>query len=172
MNLYNYALIGIISSVLVSCGGSDQVPVGSTLVAFPNQVDWQIGESDSCDVINGPFNDTQVNLSLADAEGRAIVDTNVDISLDLSEGSFNGPELLSLFFDQDGNGNFSEDERVLSADGPVFTTRTDGDNGVIRVLVRVNLSCPFRGSLFAFAGSAVTSVSFNVSGSAEGSDFQ
>ena len=91
-----------------------------------------------------------------------LVNTQVDLALDLSEGNFTNAAALSLFFDANDDGFFSDDEKVSTNGESIFSASTDDENGVLRVMVRVNLSCPYRGNLFAFAGNTSTSVQFVV----------
>lgn len=154
------ALIGLTAS---GCNQMEQLPVGASLGAFPQQVKWLIGPSDVCDVSEGNYNDSLVTLSLVDAENRGLLEVPVDLSLDLSGATFNGPEVLSLYYDSNFDGLYTDEEKVSVAGGPVFRTKTDDTEGVVRLMVRANLSCPYRGQLFAFAGSAAVSVLFEVS---------
>jgi len=162
MKTIRCVLLAVVTGGLFSCGATDEIPVGSSLSAFPSEVSWAIGPSESCDVENGPFNDSHISLSLVDGDLGPLIDTNVSVTLDLSEASFSGTEVLSLFHDANSDGIYTPDERVSGNGEPVFSARTDDDSGVLRVMVRVNLSCSYSGSLFAFAGRAVTAVQFDV----------
>lgn len=161
--LTQIVLAAVTGIFLSGCGQSDQLPVGASLRAFPQQVSWQIAPSTSCNIDEGRFNDSLITVSLLDDESNGLLDVPVDLSLDLSETTGNGASVLTLFFDNNSDGIYTDDEIVSVAGGPVFSAKTDSDNGVIQLLVRVNLSCPYRGQLFAFAGSAATSVQFEVS---------
>lgn len=158
----NNAILAIATVSLFGCG-SDQLPVGSSLKVFPNDVSWTIaGNGNTCDVENGPFNDQLVTLSLEDAQTRAIGGFPVELSLDLSGNTFSGAEVLSLIHDANDDGIYSADEKVSVDGGPIFTVNTGSLNGEVNVVVRVNLSCSYRGTLYAFAGSSGTLLGFTV----------
>lgn len=168
MRIIRFVLLISTSLVFTTgCNQTDQLPVGSALTAFPNEVAWQIADNASCDIENGPFNDTHISLSLVDSENRGVTSTPMDLSLDLSGNSFTGDELLSLYYDHNQDGIYSEEERSATSNGTTLRVNTDDAEGVVRAMVRVNLSCAYIGNLYALAGGLGTTIGFVVQGQTE-----
>jgi len=162
MKIVKSSVVALMACCLFSCNDTDQVPVGAQIKAFPEEVNWIVGPAETCIFSPDYYNDTIVTLSLVDENNSGIVDTAMDVSLDLSEAAFTGTERLRLYYDKNVDGIYTEDEKVSVADGPLFSARTDSLNGVLRVMVRVNLSCPYKGTLYAYAGSTAAAVGFNI----------
>jgi len=162
MKIFKNSLIVLMACCTFSCNDTDQLPVGAEIKAFPEEVTWIVGPAETCVYSEDYYNDTVVSLSLLDENNSGIVDTHMDVSLDLSATTFTGRETLRMYYDRNSDGIYTEDEKVTVADGPLFSTKTDQLNGVVRVMVRVNLSCPYTGSLYAYAGSAAAAVRFVV----------
>lgn len=156
------SLIVLMACCTFSCNDTDQLPVGAEIKAFPEEVSWIVGPAETCVFSPDYYNDTIVSLSLVDENNSGIVDAAIDVSLDLSEATFTGTETLRLYYDKNADGIYSEDEKVSVADGPLFSARTDSLNGVLRVMVRVNLSCPYKGTLYAYAGNTAAAVGFDI----------
>ena len=141
-------------STLSGCEETNQLPVGSTAEIFPSEVQWNIQTGSNCNFEDGPFNDQRISVALKDADGLPLIDAPLTISLDLSDSTFNSTAVLALYDDTDGDGLFNDNERVSTDKQSAYNTRTNSRSGSKLLMVRVNLSCPYKGSLYAFAGNA------------------
>lgn len=148
------ALAMVAMSTLSGCEETNQLPVGSTAEIFPSEVQWNIQAATSCNFEDGPFNDQRVSVSLKDADGLPLIDAPITISLDLSDSTFSSTAVLALYDDTDGDGLFGDNERVSTDEQSAYNTRTNSRSGSKQLMVRVNLSCPYKGSLYAFAGNS------------------
>lgn len=160
----NLKLTAILAGLLMlgGCEQTNQLPADSKISVFPTDVQWNIGNRTTCNLVEGPFNDQQVQLSLVDADNLPLIQAPLTVSLDLSESSSNGAAVLGLYDDLNGDGLYQHDELVSDNTRAAYATHTDSRSGVKRLMVRVNLSCPYRGSLYAFAGNTGTLLSVNV----------
>lgn len=161
-------LVAFITS-LSACGGGDSnpIPVNSSVRVSPTSTKWNITPQVGCDPtseesISDVYNDTIVSVSVLDADSRPLGDVELTIGLDLAGNSF-GPRPpdagtfapLRLYEDKNSNGVVDDPDELVTAPGdPFFRTRTDKYTGIKMLILRVNLSCTYRGFMTAFAGSA------------------
>jgi len=88
----------------------------------------------------------------------------MSIHLDLAANTFSGFPVLELYDDRNNNGVIDAPEELVSDNvDEGFETKTDSDKGDKFVIVRVNLSCPYRGTLGAFIeGGVFNSIGISV----------
>ena len=68
-----------------------------------------------------------------------------------------------MFRDLNGNGVIDDDAEFISGiDDPIATVRTRDFSGDSTLLLRVNLSCAFRGEMFAFVDGVTASATISV----------
>jgi len=101
---------------------------------------------------------------VVDSSDRALGDSVVTVYLDFAGNTFSGDrESLQLFFDTNGNGVVDTPDELMSGVGDdAFSVRTDEYTASTLLLLRVNLSCGYRGSLYAFSGPAAGTININV----------
>lgn len=150
---------------ITACGGQDsqQLPGTASLSVSPSQLSWDIDVSpDGCTFDPSFYNDHSFRVSLADG-GAAIGDIDVDILANLTAATFTGAEVIQLYEDTNGNGAIDNgiDRLVSQLGGGAYRMRLN-DQGYNTLLVRVNLSCPYRADIQFFAGAATNSINIEV----------
>lgn len=156
--IIEFMVVSFVATTLAACGGgrdSNPVPAGSKIELSYSEYQWEIAApADPCVVDPGYFHDHLVNLSVTNSKGLPLGDVDVNVTLDLSAATFSGTPVMALYDDSNGNGA-REDSELVSVDGQgAFTFKTDKYAGTKSLWVRVNLSCPYKGTLTAFSGSA------------------
>lgn len=153
---------------LSSCNSDSYVVPGASISITPSSSSYDIqevvDEDGFCVYYADYFQDVPLSISLTDEFNRALTDAPMTVYVDFSGNTFSGEEVLQLFHDKNGNGVVDTlDERVSGASDEAFRTRTSSRSGTIELMLRMNLSCAYRGSLYAFSGpaAAVTTVSTN-----------
>jgi len=141
---------------LVACS-SGQLPSGATLAIEPSARSFEIverlDEEGRCRFVDGQHTDLPLLFALRDAQGSPIGDADVSVYADFAANTFAGFPALALYEDRNGNGVVDAETELVSgrADAAVrIDTDRFGGNGTL--LLRVNLSCPYKGEVFAFAG--------------------
>lgn len=167
-----------IMSALTGCsdgaGGGNPVPPNSTIQLNQSGITWDIGETASpCRVNPSPYNDHTIAISVLDPNGSPLGNVDLRVVADLSGNTFEPtpptppalPALpaLQLYEDRNGNGVVDDPAELVSSNtSSAFKTKTDQYTGTKIVLLRVNLSCTYRGNLHVFAGAAYGSVNVEV----------
>jgi len=109
------------------------------------------------------YQDIPVLISVSDAQGTPMGRAEVGVYADFSGNTFSGPEVLQVYADLNGNGVVDEDTELVSGnESGVYKTKTDQYDGTAMVIVRMNLTCPYLGELYVYAGSATAQVEFEV----------
>ena len=156
-----------------ACSSDPQLAPDSTIRITPGSQNFEITEllddQGNCIFIPGFFQDLPISLAVINSSNQVVGNANVTVFTDFSGNTFSGPEFLQLFSDSNGNGVVdSPDELVSGVDDDAFSIRTDRFSGTANLLLRVNLSCEFRGNVYAFSGVAagiseigVTAISSN-----------
>lgn len=161
----NTVMMSLVAVSLVACGAGDEnpVPPGATITLSSSEYKWDIkAVEDPCFINPDYYHDHLVNISVANSSGQPVGDVNVHLTLDLSGNTFSGFPVMGLFDDLNGNGA-REPEELVSINGKgAYTVKTHPYEGSRAVWVRVNLSCPYRGTLSAYSGMASTSMNFIV----------
>jgi len=156
ITLKRLLFVAIVSLFGVSCS-NDVVPVDAQLRITPETHTTNIIErrdvNDRCLYDASNYVDIPVVLQLTTVNGSPIGDTSISVYVDFAANTFSGIAVLSLFDDLNGNGVVDEDVELISAkDDSIARVRTDQWTGARSLLLRINLSCSFRGEVFAFTG--------------------
>ncbi len=169
-SLIDHGAIAVIifsSFVLTGCNSETIVTPDSQLRISPDATSFDIVEfrdpAGNCVFSTDFYQDVPVSIVLVDSLNRSLGNTPVTVYADFTGNTFSGPEALQIFIDNNGNAVVDNiDELVSGVGDDAVSIRTDDDFGRVDLLVRVNLSCSYRGNLYAFAGPAAASVSFSV----------
>jgi hypothetical protein len=156
--------------LLSACGGGNDnpLPPGAKMEIFPSEITWEIGPGARPCVVDPAFyQDQLISFALKNASDQPLGGVDITTVLDLSEGTFSGTPVLGLYADSNGNGVADDAERVSIDGRGSYKTRTSKYDGSAQLWLRVNLSCPYRGHLNAYAGGAGAGVSINVTELAE-----
>ncbi len=164
------ALLFLGAAVLAACGpGADEhpVPPGAQVQIEPQDFTWTIVPAQDSQgnpvCLEGVYNDHTFVIRVVDANGSPLGEVDLRVRLDLAGNTSSGPDVLRLYDDYNGNGVVDHPQELVSAAGqPALFTRTAKYTGEKIVLVRVNLSCTYRATLTAIAGSAHGSASIEV----------
>ena len=156
ISLKNLLLTVMASLFGMSCT-NDIVPVNARLLITPESHTTNIIEQrdadDQCSYDASNYVDLPIVLQLTTDNGSPIGDTSMSVYVDFAANTFSGIAVLSLFDDLNGNGVVDEDVELVSAkDDSIARVKTDKWTGARSLLLRVNLSCSFKGEVFAFTG--------------------
>lgn len=154
--------------LLSGCVQTEHLDINGQLKISPDTKSIAIVETTDADgqclYDAGYYLDTPVVIAMTDSQGFAQGDTPVSVYVDYSENTFSGPPVLSLYADQNGNGVIDDpDELVSGFDQDIFTARTGRYNAELFLLLRINLSCAFRGQLTAVSGPMTASLAVELS---------
>jgi len=164
-------LLLVMSFLLAGCGEDHaQLPPNASIQATPASKEWQIVANDqmnedgttTCVILDDYYQDELVSVTVTDSVGRPIEDAELIFSLNLAGNTYSGQPVLSLYNDLNKNYVADAGELVSSRSDDLFITQTEAYTGSKRVIVRMNLSCPYMGELRIFSGGLSTSVDFNV----------
>ena len=152
----NLLLIVIATLLGMSCS-NDVVPVNARLVITPESRTINIIEQqdvdDRCLYDAANYVDLPIVFLLTTDNGSPIGDTSMSVYVDYAANTFSGIAVLSLYDDLNGNGVVDEDVELISAkDDSIARVKTDKWTGARSLLLRVNLSCSFKGEVFGFTG--------------------
>ena len=156
------ALAGCGSS---SIGGGDPVPLNSTVKINPSSITWTIPAplATPCVVDFNNHNDTPIAISVLDSSQSPLGNIGIRVLADLSGNTYSGSPVLKVYDDLNGNGVVDDPAELVSSNtSPAFNTFTDKYTGTKNILLRVNLSCPYSGNLYVFAGAAFASINIVV----------
>lgn len=159
----------LLLGMLMGCGGADEnpVPVNATVLVSPNAIEWQIPPvptGQTCSDVFDPsyYNDHTIAVSVMNANNSPLGDIDLRIIADLAGNTYSGIEVVKVYDDFNGNGVVDDPAELVSSNAsPAFTTKTSR-NGTKVILVRVNLSCPYRANLNVYAGAAFGSINIEV----------
>jgi len=149
-------LMAVVLLLTQGCS-NDLVPVNATLRINPDSHSITVTElrdsNDQCLFYTDNYVDIPVLLQLDTADGSPIGDAQISVYADFAANTFPGFPVLSLYDDLNGNGVVdSPIELISGADDAIAQVSTDTWSGSRTLLLRINLSCAFRGELFAFSG--------------------
>jgi len=161
------ASIGI-ALLLSSCHQSEQLPGGAKVILSPTDRSIEIqeftDENGFCLYDENFYQDTPLLITVTNDEGTPIGKTEVSVYVDYSGNTFSGINALSLYADYNSNGVVDHPEELVSgAEDGIYRGETGTFDGELFLLLRMNLSCAFRGQVYAFAGSASGSMTVEVS---------
>ncbi len=155
-------------SLLAGCNSDTYVTPDSSIHLSPPSSTFDIeeirDEEGVCLFSPEFYQDVPIRLALTDSLGRAIGDAPVTVYVDYAGNTFSGQESMQLFSDMNGNAVVDTlDELVSGVGDEAFRSRTRNSSGTLDLLLRINLSCAYRGNLYAFSGpaAAVSSISVN-----------
>lgn len=166
----NAAVTVLAALLLASCGAADEnpVPPGATITLSSSDYKWEIDAvDDPCFINPDYYHDHLINIAVLNSSSLPVGDVNVHLTLDLSAATFSGNPVMGLYDDLNGNGAREPEELVSTDGGGAYTIKTNQYDGSKAIWVRVNLSCPYRGTLSAFSGAASASMEFSVEERAE-----
>ena len=93
-----------------------------------------------------------ISIMVLNESDNYIPDAPVKVSLDLSANTFTGIPVLALYNDTNANGVVDgPSELVTDSESGIFETHTDDTTGTKYLILRVNLSCQYKGTLYAFS---------------------
>ena len=161
------AMTAVALCLLFSACSSDQLPVGSSLRITPEDRNIRIvelrDEDDVCIFFSNNYVDVPVVITLVNAQQSPIGGAEISVYLDFAENTFTGVPALKLYRDGNGNGVIDdESEYVSGINDPIAKVRTRDLSGDSNLLLRINLSCEFRGEVFAYVDGTTASATINV----------
>lgn len=152
----NRVALTLILSLVAGCGGDDHpVPPKSTVVIGPQSVTWDIPQRQSpCPYDPALYVDQVFVIRVEDSDSVPLGGVDLRILTSLSGNTSSGvQEALRLYDDYNGNGVVDDPEELVSGNGaPAYFTKTEEFSAEKSVIVRINLSCAFRGMLEVSAG--------------------
>ena len=157
-----------LSCLALAACSSSQLPVGATLDISPPARSIDIVErrdaEDRCLFDPADHVDLPVVLALRDGQGSPIGGAELTVYVDFAANTYGGFPVLALYDDLNGNGVVDAGTELVSGadDGAVRVT-TSRFAGERTLLVRANLSCPYRAEMFAFVDGVSATATFEVS---------
>jgi uncharacterized protein YceK len=144
---------------------SNQLPPNTEVRVNPQEINWKINDTGGvCNFDPDYYQDASVSVMVVNEAGSYIPDAPINATLDLSENTFTGLPVLALYDDKNGNGVADGPEELVSGNTMgSYQTHTDSKTGSKMLIVRSNLSCEYKGSLYVFADGYMGSVSISVS---------
>jgi len=141
---------------LASCN-TEQLPTGATLSISPANRTITIADNSDdqgrCFINRQHYIDQPIVMTMLSADGKPIGDKNVTVYVDYAGNTYPGSTVLALFDDQRGNSNGvidADNELVSDRDDNIAIVKTDHATGARVLLLRINVSCPFKGDVFAY----------------------
>ena len=158
--------LGLCALAAAACD-TGQLPNDATLSISPASRSIEIVEvrdaGGRCTFDPGRFVDLPMVMRLTGPDGSPIGDAEVAVYVDFGANTWSGFPALALYEDRNGNGVVDADSELASgADDDVARVRTDPDGGARAMLLRVNVSCPYRGEVFAHVGGVTAESSIEV----------
>lgn len=165
------ANVACVVVLTVSGCSSEQLPSGASLSISPDARTIDIVErraiDDPCVIDDDDHVDLPLVIALRDPQGAPIGDAVISVYVDFAANTYSGYPVLALYDDLNGNGVVDDDgERVSDSDDSIARVRTGDYSGDRALLLRVNLSCAYRGQVFAFVDgvSAMASIEVKAEG--------
>lgn len=151
----------------VSACSSSIIPTDARLTLTPSthtiNIVETINTSDQCEYFEDNYQDIPLTITLSTDNGSPIGDEWVSVYTDFSANTYSGRSVLSLYEDHNSNGVVDGASELISGqDDDIARVRTGKHTGTKLLLIRINLSCAFRGEVRALAGPAYGSASFAV----------
>ena len=153
--------------LLSSCSSSSQMPPDTQLRIYPTEktirVSPLITSAGSCVQELDYYQDVPIQLVLEAPDSQPVGDAIIQVYADYSGNTSATLEVMSLYQDVNQNGVIdAQDRKVSTSEDGVLQVRSDRWHGNATVLLRVDLSCPFRGYVTAYAGAAAVSMPVSV----------
>lgn len=148
-------------------GSDNPLPVGATVNVSPPSktfdIEENLDEDGNCFIIPGFYVDQSIVITVTDGQGSPIGKADLNISLDLGANTFSGFSAMELYDDLNGNGLADgPEERVSDASDPIFRTKTRQFTGERVVILRLNLSCEYRGALMVISDGFIGSGEYEI----------
>lgn len=152
--LWKTTTAAALAATLLACndGSDNPLPAGATINISPTSKSFDIvedrDEEGNCIFDVNNTIDQYVTIAVRSQQGSPIGQADLAISLDFGANSFSGLPVMELYDDMNGNGVADgPEERVSDANDPLFRAHTEEYTGERVVILRLNLSCAYRGSL-------------------------
>lgn len=149
-------LVLLAALTLVSCA-DETVPSNAVLDISPKshsvQITELIDDAQRCVFTPENFMDIPLVLQLTTVDGSPIGGSPILVYADFSGNTYPGYPVLALYEDLNSNGVIDSDVELISGtDDDIAEVKSGKFNGAKTLLLRVNLSCSFRGEIRAIAG--------------------
>ena len=148
---------------------SDQLPINASLTISPNERQITIidrrDEQGRCFIDPSLYIDEPLVLALRDAQGSPIGNKSITVHVDHAENTSPLTTMLALYDDELGNGNGvidNEAELISGSQDALAQVKTDPLSGDRVLFLRINLSCPFSGDVFAYVDGVTATASIAV----------
>ena len=143
------------SLFLWSCNNvtSNQLPPGTSVRVDPENITWTIANTGGVCNFNPDFyQDQTITVMVVNDSGTFIPDAPLSFTLDLAANTFSGVPVMALYNDVNNNGVVDGPNELVSDNtSGAYTDFTDKVNGSKQVIVRVNLSCTYKGTLYVLS---------------------
>ena len=146
---------GLFGVTLLAACSTDQLPIGANLTISPESRTYDIqaleDEQGTCLFDEDQYIDVPIVLALTDAQGSPIGKADVKVYVDYTENTVGDlSPVLALYDDRQGNNNgvVDEDELVSDIGDSIAEVKTDRFGGDRALLLRINVSCAYRGQVF------------------------
>ena len=155
---WRYLKYLVLASTLSIAGcGDNPVPVDASLTITPGTYTSRIverqNETGQCLFNANHHVDIPILLQLTTADGSPIGDAELNVYIDFAENTYSGLSTLELYDDLNSNGVVDARLEYISGfNDDIARVRTDEWSGSRMLLLRINLSCSFRGEIFAYTG--------------------
>lgn len=168
-NIRSRLLLPVLLSSVVACNSGDDntLPPGAKVSVSPESKSWQIeenrDENGNCVFDPDIYNDQLIVITVFDGQGSPIGKADLTVSLDLAGNTFTGFPVLSLYDDKNSNGVVDGLEELVSDNNdPLFRDKTAEYSGEKMLILRMNLSCQYRGDLSVMSDGYFGSANFEV----------
>lgn len=152
--LWKVTTAAALATALTACndGSDNPLPAGATVNVSPVSKSFDVventDEAGTCVIDENRFIDQHITISVLDPQGSPIGQADLSISADFGANTYGGYPVMALYDDMNGNGVIDGPaERITDANDPLFRTKTEEYSGERVVMLRMNLSCAYRGSV-------------------------
>lgn len=147
--------LALTSTLILSGCSNDIVPVNASLRITPETHTTHIterqNETGQCLFDARHFVDIPILLQLTTVDGSPIGDTELKVYVDFAENTYSGLTTLELYDDLNSNGVVDQPlEYISGLNDDIARVKTGDWSGSRMLLLRINLSCAFRGEIFAY----------------------
>lgn len=155
------ALKSIVSAFALAIGligcTNDVVPTSAVLTVTPATHEISIterqNEAGQCLFDASRYVDIPILMQLNTADGSPIGDITLNVYADFAANTYSGIAAFSLYDDLNSNGVVDPDTEFVSAvNDDIAQVKTGKWTGSRSLLLRINLSCSFLGSVFIYTG--------------------
>ncbi|MDB4222400.1 hypothetical protein N9850_01410 [Granulosicoccus sp.] len=163
-------VVGVFFIGLLASCTENTVPANAVLDITPRShsvqiIEW-LDDNGGCVYAPENFMDIPLVLQFTTVNGSPIGESSILVYADFSENTYPGYPVLGLYDDLNSNGVIDSDTELVSGfDDNIAEVRTGKYNGAKTLLLRVNLSCSFRGEIRAIAGGISGAAVIEVNGS-------